>query len=589
MAQFPGRIGQTPPFQPHDPCLGQSADQAGIMRGEDDAGAEALHRGEQLKQAYGHARIDVAGRLVRDEEVGPRDDRARDGNALLFPAGQRRRARGAGPGQADPFDHVADRPGQVILACPREPQRQRDVVEHVEMRDQPEVLEHDADAAAQGGPLRSVERNGIVTEQRDGPARRFLREVKQLEQGSLARPARPGQEMELPRMQCKADVGENFASGAVPQADVFEPGDRQVVARRIGQGVGFSHRAQSCGRGAGISSADVFARADVDKPAPTGDSAGGRLVHYGEVMLNQLMLIACPACHTRYAVPEGAIGEGRTVRCAKCKHSWFQDSEGVSSAEPEIEPAVDPIADEAPAQQSAPIREPEPQRTPEPAMAAHDDHAHSHEYDEAPAAVPPPDTAAPVGDGPVVAARQDDHSDALVESEPYAEPVEDHAAEPDIEEQAQPDYYDEDAERETPSRRLWLYALVFALLIAAAAFALIRINGMPDWVPIENNEFAAAPSDLELDFPSNEQERRTMPDGQQFFATSGTITNVGEETRRVPPVLVILRDTQERIVYSWELDPPQRELAPGESLSIKEVVTDVPRSARIAEIGWKAS
>ena len=38
------------------------------------------------------------------------------------------------------------------------------------------------------------------------------------------------------------------------------------------------------------------------------------------------MIIACPACATRYVVPDSAIGiEGRTVRCAKCKHSWFQD------------------------------------------------------------------------------------------------------------------------------------------------------------------------------------------------------------------------------------------------------------------------
>ena len=36
------------------------------------------------------------------------------------------------------------------------------------------------------------------------------------------------------------------------------------------------------------------------------------------------MILACPACHTRYQVADQAVSRpsGRTVRCAKCGHSW---------------------------------------------------------------------------------------------------------------------------------------------------------------------------------------------------------------------------------------------------------------------------
>jgi predicted Zn finger-like uncharacterized protein len=51
------------------------------------------------------------------------------------------------------------------------------------------------------------------------------------------------------------------------------------------------------------------------------------------------MQITCPACSTNYRLPDNAIGaEGKTVRCAKCKHRWFQTpaKDFIEEEEPEF-------------------------------------------------------------------------------------------------------------------------------------------------------------------------------------------------------------------------------------------------------------
>jgi len=266
------------------------------------------------------------------------------------------------------------------------------------------------------------------------------------------------------------------------------------------------------------------------------------------------MIIACPACTTRYVVPDSAVGpEGRTVRCAKCRHSWFQDPPELVPSEP-APPAATATAEPAPVE-AEPVAAPE--TAPEPSRFVR------------PAPVAEPERDPPLGDEPA--------------APPFDEPsyVQPEPAAASHFEAAPP------FRRRRNPLKLWTWAAAIFALLATGTIVAVSYWGLPDWVPVSRPTFAMGEADLQLDFPADQQERRQLPNGTEYFGASGTITNVGSSARDVPPIRIALRDARDRIVYIWEVQPPKRSLAPGESVTVNEAVTDVPRSARVAEIGWK--
>lgn len=283
------------------------------------------------------------------------------------------------------------------------------------------------------------------------------------------------------------------------------------------------------------------------------------------------MIIACPACSTRYVVPDTAIGvDGRTVRCARCRHSWFQNGPDL----PEREVAA--LAPATPESVSGPDSPELPEQT-------------------APAAAPPAAAAAPAPERTepdLPFGRTADAGFAADPAEPPTPPPLPNQSRRNfapVEQAVDHSPFDHQPPfrpRRNPAKLWTMAAVAFAVTIAALAGAAWYF-GVPQWVPGVDQTFGAGPADLVRSFPREKQDRRQLPNGTEYFGLSGTVTNTGKEVRALPEILIVLRDSQDKVVKTWPVPPPQAELAPGESVTINAAVTDVPKSAKVAEIGWK--
>ena len=307
------------------------------------------------------------------------------------------------------------------------------------------------------------------------------------------------------------------------------------------------------------------------------------------------MLLVCPSCRTRYVVPDNAVGvDGRQVRCANCKHSWFQ-----SGAAPQVAPAPAVVApvDAHGAPPTTYVEKTLPAQSTPPVIPAGEPAPAPVSQPAAPAFVsePPPKFVSPSGldterrndvgaSEPAFPSFADMRGGSTERPAAYMEPSVPRGG--FVDDAPTPSRFAHEPPfkaRRNPAKRWTMAAVAFAILVTAIGSATLYF-GMPDF-GLSN---VAAEPDLTIVLNDN-LELNEREDGTPYFIASGSIVNPTAVKQNVPEMLVTLKDASGRPVYSWKMKAKTRTLGPGEKVDFSEARLDVPLAAKQISVGWVLS
>lgn len=281
------------------------------------------------------------------------------------------------------------------------------------------------------------------------------------------------------------------------------------------------------------------------------------------------MLIVCPSCATSYMIDPASVGPaGRTVRCARCKTTWFAGA----TKTPDVSAFVDGVIAEAEAQSGAMPAPPQPETAP---PQASDDFGAGAQEPQMPAVsnqeFPPPGMPVTIEDGPSLV--------PPIEHAPISGAASAVLDSDDIETFAARRKRLQSKRKQTRRSSRWT-AIVLVLFAFNVALVGAR-NEVVRYLPQTASLFAAIGLPVNLRNLKFENVRiaREAQDGVTMLVVEGKIVSTVSKPTEVPRLRFAARNATGQEIYVWTMLPSRSVLGPGESLDFSSRLAAPPADA----------
>ena len=273
------------------------------------------------------------------------------------------------------------------------------------------------------------------------------------------------------------------------------------------------------------------------------------------------MILTCPECKSRYVVnPTALMPSGRTVRCAKCSHSWFEKR---PEEDVEIVPPQEDVAEDTSDSKDHTADKYKSTEQKKEQNAAAKSEENSEDFD-----FPintPKKRRRPVPKGSNLPALQN--------------------------------------QKYGSSKLGWISLLVFVTLVVSA-FLIMQDTLSQSWpaskklyyaIGLDGIDAVKASTEPKLD-PIDERlvidgltPRREIINNVSNLVIAGFIENISDEMQTIPDLRVRLLDENRRVVREWSFNPQSDTVKPGEKVDFVTTLPSPPPEARDISIIFTAN